>query len=132
MCTNYLGLPCCHTALSPQFVHYILIYVPNSKGDIRFWTDGVIFNPTNSSCRDQDLIKSDQSLRILSNLISAGAVTSRGILDEILGGVLSFISAIFRLKVSDRNDLIAKVHLFPLLVMCVFIYTTYVSCCDTC
>ncbi|KAL7148444.1 hypothetical protein ABFS83_06G179000 [Erythranthe nasuta] len=59
-------------------------------------------------CRDQDIVILNQSLRILSNLIAAGAINSRGILDEIIGGLLSFISAIVRLKVSDGNDLVAK------------------------
>ncbi|KAK6128127.1 hypothetical protein DH2020_038130 [Rehmannia glutinosa] len=62
-----------------------------------------------NSCSDQDVVTLNQSLRILSNLIGAGAVISRGILDEIIGGLLGFTSAVVRLKLSDGNDLIAKV-----------------------
>ncbi|KAL0452258.1 UNVERIFIED_CONTAM: Serine/threonine-protein kinase TIO [Sesamum latifolium] len=61
-----------------------------------------------NSCRDQDVVTLNQSLRILSNVIAAGAVNSKGILDEIIGGLLGFASAIVRLKVSDGNDLMAK------------------------
>ncbi|KAK4403796.1 Serine/threonine-protein kinase TIO [Sesamum angolense] len=61
-----------------------------------------------NSCRDQDVVTLNQSLRILSNIIAAGAVNSKGILDEIIGGLLGFASAIVRLKVSDGNDLMAK------------------------
>ncbi|KAA8533488.1 hypothetical protein F0562_031078 [Nyssa sinensis] len=35
------------------------------------------------SRRDQDILSSNQSLRILSNLVAAGAINSSGILDEI-------------------------------------------------
>lgn len=62
------------------------------------------------SYRDQDIVILNQSLRILSNLIAAGAVNSRGILDEIIGVLLSFTSALVRSKVSDGNDLVMKVH----------------------
>ncbi|KAK4436104.1 Serine/threonine-protein kinase TIO [Sesamum alatum] len=61
-----------------------------------------------NSCRDQDVVTLNQSIRILSNIIAAGAVNSKGILDEIIGGLLGFASAIVRLKVSDGNDLMAK------------------------
>lgn len=68
--------------------------------------------------RDQDVITLNQSLRILANLIGAGAVNSRGILDEIISGLLGFTSAVIRLKISDGNDLMAKVyHYCPLLFM---------------
>ncbi|CAA0833278.1 Serine/threonine-protein kinase TIO, partial [Striga hermonthica] len=61
-----------------------------------------------NSSRDQDVVTLNQSLRILSNLIGAGAITSRGVLDEIITGLLSFASAIVRMEVSDGNDLMAK------------------------
>lgn len=60
--------------------------------------------------RDQDVATLNQSLRILANLIGAGAVSSRGILDEMINGLLSFTSALTQLKLSDGNDLTAKVH----------------------
>ncbi|KAL0358766.1 UNVERIFIED_CONTAM: Serine/threonine-protein kinase TIO [Sesamum angustifolium] len=46
--------------------------------------------------------------RSKQGLNQAGAVNSKGILDEIIGGLLGFASAIVRLKVSDGNDLMAK------------------------
>ncbi|KAL3838529.1 hypothetical protein ACJIZ3_023120 [Penstemon smallii] len=61
-----------------------------------------------NSYRDQDVVTSNQSLRIFSNLIAAGALSSRGICDEIISGLLGFISAIVRLQISDGNDLMAK------------------------
>ncbi|KAL8517821.1 hypothetical protein ACS0TY_009219 [Phlomoides rotata] len=60
------------------------------------------------SCRDQDIVIFNQSLRILANLIGAGAVNSRGILDEIISALLGFASAITQLRMSDRNDLMTK------------------------
>lgn len=51
----------------------------------------------------------NQSLRILANLIGAGAVNSRGILDEMINGLLGFTTALIRLKIPDGNDLMAKV-----------------------
>ncbi|KAL3641597.1 hypothetical protein CASFOL_012412 [Castilleja foliolosa] len=68
-----------------------------------------------NSCRDQDAVTFNQSLRILSNLIGAGAVTSRGVLDEIISGLLGFASAIVRLEVCDGNDLMAK------MMVCIFL-----------
>ncbi|KAH6757529.1 kinase family with ARM repeat domain-containing protein, partial [Perilla frutescens var. hirtella] len=61
-----------------------------------------------TSCRDQEVVTLNQSLRILANLIGAGAVNSRGILDEMINGLLGFTSALIRLKISDGNDLMAK------------------------
>ncbi|KAG8390730.1 hypothetical protein BUALT_Bualt01G0113800 [Buddleja alternifolia] len=61
-----------------------------------------------NSCRDQDVVTFNQSLRILSNLIAAGAVNSRGILDEIISGLLGFTCSIDQIKVSDGKDLMAK------------------------
>lgn len=68
--------------------------------------------------RDQDVVTLNQSLRILANLIGAGAVSSRGILDEMINGLLGFNTALVRLKISDGNDLMAKVyHYFLVLIM---------------
>lgn len=58
---------------------------------------------------DQDVVTLNQSLRILANLIGAGAVNSRGILDEMINGLLGFTTALIRLKTPDGNDLMAKV-----------------------
>ncbi|KAL3635049.1 hypothetical protein CASFOL_022103 [Castilleja foliolosa] len=61
-----------------------------------------------NSCRDQDVVTLNQSLRILSNLIGAGAVTSRVVLDEIISGLLGFAAAIVRLEGFDGDDIMAK------------------------
>lgn len=62
--------------------------------------------------RDQDIVIFNQSLRILANLIGVGAVNSRGILDEIISALLGFTSAITQSRISDRNDLMAKVYYY--------------------
>ncbi|CAI9787157.1 unnamed protein product [Fraxinus pennsylvanica] len=62
-------------------------------------------------CRDQDIITLNQSLKILSNLVAAGAIQLRGILDEMISELLGFSSAVVHLKelkVADGNDLVAK------------------------
>ncbi|XP_073050015.1 serine/threonine-protein kinase TIO isoform X1 [Primulina eburnea] len=61
-----------------------------------------------NSCMSLDEVILNQSLRILSNLIAAEALNSRGILDEIVGGLLGFASAIVQFKPTNGNDLIAK------------------------
>ncbi|XP_057788862.1 serine/threonine-protein kinase TIO isoform X1 [Salvia miltiorrhiza] len=61
-----------------------------------------------TSCRDQDVVTLNQSLRILANLIGAGAISSRGIMDEMINELLGFNTALIRLKISDGNDLMAK------------------------
>ncbi|KAL6532105.1 hypothetical protein OROGR_014075 [Orobanche gracilis] len=61
-----------------------------------------------NSCRDHDVVTLNQSLRILSNLIGAEAVISRGVLDEIISALLGFASAIVRSEISDGKDLMAK------------------------
>ncbi|KHG24620.1 Serine/threonine-protein kinase 36 [Gossypium arboreum] len=49
-----------------------------------------------------------QSLRILSNLVAAGALQSGGILDEIMCELLNFTAILVGLKSSDVNELVAK------------------------
>ncbi|XP_058206385.1 serine/threonine-protein kinase TIO isoform X2 [Rhododendron vialii] len=61
-----------------------------------------------SSCRDQDILSSNQSLRILLNLIAAGAINSSGILDEIIHELLGFTANIVNFKSPDINDILAK------------------------
>lgn len=60
--------------------------------------------------RDQDILNSGQSLRILANLVAAGAVHSGGLRDEITCQLLDFTAAIAGLKSAAVNDLIAKVR----------------------
>ncbi|KAJ9566754.1 hypothetical protein OSB04_002720 [Centaurea solstitialis] len=62
----------------------------------------------NRSCRDQDVLTSNQSLRILSNLVAAGAINSTGVLDAIFWELIGFTANLLRMKKSDYNDLLAK------------------------
>lgn len=55
------------------------------------------------------MLSSNQSLKILANLVAAGAVYSTGLLDEIIHEVIVFTAAAVNLKSSEINDLIAKV-----------------------
>ncbi|PSS18186.1 Serine/threonine-protein kinase [Actinidia chinensis var. chinensis] len=61
-----------------------------------------------SSCRDQDILSSNQSLRILLNLVAAGAISSSGVIDEIIHELLGFTANIVNLKSPDISDIIAK------------------------
>ncbi|CAK9172478.1 unnamed protein product [Ilex paraguariensis] len=61
-----------------------------------------------SSCRDQDILCSNQSLRILSNLVTASAITSTGVLDELISELLRFTATVINCKSSDGYDLLAK------------------------
>ncbi|GKV34291.1 hypothetical protein SLEP1_g42669 [Rubroshorea leprosula] len=58
--------------------------------------------------RDQDILSSSQSLRILANLVAASAICSGGLHHEIMCELLDFTSVIVGLKLSAVNDLIAK------------------------
>lgn len=60
--------------------------------------------------RDQDILTSNQSLRILLNLVAAGAINSSGILDEIIHELLGFTANIVNFKSPDINDILAKVY----------------------
>lgn len=62
----------------------------------------------NRACRDQDVLTSNQSLRILSNLVAAGAINSTGVLDEFFWELIGFTANLLRVKKSDYNDLLAK------------------------
>lgn len=61
-----------------------------------------------NSSRDQDILNSNQSLRILSNLVAAGAITSSGLLDEIIHEILVYTTFIVGIKSSEMNELRAK------------------------
>lgn len=61
-----------------------------------------------NSCRDQDILILNQSLRILSNMVAAGAIHSSGLLDEIICSLLVFTATIVGLKLSGCSDLTAK------------------------
>ncbi|KAL4335417.1 hypothetical protein GQ457_07G018800 [Hibiscus cannabinus] len=70
---------------------------------IKRWLEG-----SQSACREQDILHSNQSLRILSNLFTAGALHSCGILEEIMSELLNFTAMLVGLKSSDVNELVAK------------------------
>ncbi|KAI4352373.1 hypothetical protein L6164_006633 [Bauhinia variegata] len=57
---------------------------------------------------DQDVLDSNQSLRILSNLVAAGALNSSGRLDELITELFAFIGNVISLKSSAVIDLMAK------------------------
>ena len=54
---------------------------------------------------------SNQSLRILSNLVAAGAIHNSGLLDEITHELLVFSALVVSIKSSEHNDLKTKVVL---------------------
>ncbi|XP_051116540.1 serine/threonine-protein kinase TIO isoform X2 [Andrographis paniculata] len=58
--------------------------------------------------KEQEVISLKQSMRILSNLISAEAVNSKGLQEEIISVLLGFTSEIFRFKISTGTDLMTK------------------------
>ncbi|XWS75232.1 hypothetical protein CRYUN_Cryun01aG0068000 [Craigia yunnanensis] len=70
---------------------------------IKRWSEG-----SQNACRDRDILHSSQSLRILSNLVAAGALHSGGILDEIMCELLNLTAILVGLKSSDVNELVAK------------------------
>ncbi|OMO90791.1 Armadillo-like helical [Corchorus capsularis] len=57
---------------------------------------------------DQDILHLSLSLRILSNLVAAGALHSGGILDEIQCELLNFTAILVGMKSSDVIELVAK------------------------
>ncbi|XP_038725728.1 serine/threonine-protein kinase TIO isoform X2 [Tripterygium wilfordii] len=70
---------------------------------LKRWAKG----PQNS-CRDQDAITSNQSLRILSNLVAASAINSSRLVDEIICELLDFLSVLVSLRLSELDDSLAK------------------------
>ncbi|KAK9990363.1 hypothetical protein SO802_025348 [Lithocarpus litseifolius] len=70
---------------------------------LKRWSTG-----SQNSSREQDVISSSQSLRILLNLLAAGAINSSGLLDEIIRELLVFTATVVSLKSSEFYDLIAK------------------------
>ncbi|XAR52095.1 Non-specific serine/threonine protein kinase [Bertholletia excelsa] len=61
-----------------------------------------------NSLRDQGIPSSNQSLRILLNLVAAGAINSSGVVDEIIHELLGFTANLVNIKSADFNDIIAK------------------------
>ncbi|ONI17099.1 hypothetical protein PRUPE_3G137600 [Prunus persica] len=57
---------------------------------------------------DEDILNSNQSLRILSNLVAAGAIHSSALLDEIIHELLVYTGIIVSMKTSEVNELKEK------------------------
>ncbi|KAJ4977267.1 hypothetical protein NE237_002373 [Protea cynaroides] len=70
---------------------------------LKTWSKG-----SPSSCEDQDAIRINQSLRILLNLIAAGAIHSSVVVDEVISELLRFTAVIVGLKLSDNNELVTE------------------------
>jgi len=58
---------------------------------------------------DQDLPASNQSLRILSNLVAAGVFSSTGLIDELISELLLFTKSVVAMKSDEVFDLLTKV-----------------------
>ncbi|KAJ6744041.1 PROTEIN KINASE RELATED [Salix purpurea] len=58
------------------------------------------------SLRDQDILTTKQSLRIISNLVAAGA--TGGLANEVLSELFNFTTTLVSLKSSELGDLLAK------------------------
>ncbi|KAF3432681.1 hypothetical protein FNV43_RR23783 [Rhamnella rubrinervis] len=70
---------------------------------LKEWSKG-----SRDASRDQDILCSNQSLRILSNLVAADAIHSSGLLDEIIREILVFTAILVSLKSSEVDDLKSK------------------------
>ncbi|OVA06997.1 Armadillo [Macleaya cordata] len=70
---------------------------------LKTWSKG-----SSSSGRDQNIVSVNQSLRILSNLVAAGALHSDVALDDMIGELLIFTASVVSIKSSDGNDITAK------------------------
>lgn len=87
--------------VSKSFCCIVTFHSPNS----------VYFSVLNL-IREQTILSSSQSLRILSNLAAAGAIQCTGRCDEVTHELLVFTSIIINLKLVEVNDLIIKVYCF--------------------
>ncbi|KAI9124606.1 hypothetical protein K1719_004528 [Acacia pycnantha] len=70
---------------------------------MKTWSEG-----SHIKCSDQDIVDTNRSLRILSNLVAAEAFTSSGRIDELISELLAFSGAIIRIKSSEVNDMVEK------------------------
>ncbi|KAK3042418.1 hypothetical protein RJ639_000142 [Escallonia herrerae] len=60
------------------------------------------------SCRDQDVVSLNQSLRFFSNSVAAGAISYIGLLDKISCELLGFTASVVHIKTSYGYELMAK------------------------
>ncbi|KAK7393136.1 hypothetical protein VNO78_21601 [Psophocarpus tetragonolobus] len=70
---------------------------------LKKWSKG-----SQNICSDQDVPESNQSLRILSNLVAAGAFNSTGQIDELIRKLLVFTGSVIAMKSSEITDMMAK------------------------
>ncbi|RZB86819.1 serine/threonine-protein kinase TIO-like isoform X1 [Glycine soja] len=70
---------------------------------LKKWSKG-----SQNICSDQDVPESNQSLRILSNLVAAGAFSSSGLIDELIKELLVFTESVIAMKSSEVTDMMAK------------------------
>ncbi|KAK4279469.1 hypothetical protein QN277_011248 [Acacia crassicarpa] len=70
---------------------------------MKTWSEG-----SHIKCSDRDIVDTNRSLRILSNLVAAEAFTSSGRIDELISELLAFSGAIIRIKSSEVNDMVEK------------------------
>ncbi|KAL2326660.1 hypothetical protein Fmac_025718 [Flemingia macrophylla] len=71
---------------------------------LKKWSKG-----SQNICSEEDVPNSNQSLRILSNLVAAGAFSSSGQIDELIRELLVFTGSIIAMKSSEVVDMIPKV-----------------------
>lgn len=71
---------------------------------LKRWSNGSQY-----PCGDQEVLMSHQSLRILSNIVAAGALQSSGLIDQIIHELFVFTAHVVSFKSSELNDLRAKI-----------------------
>ncbi|KAI3986271.1 hypothetical protein MKX01_028552 [Papaver californicum] len=71
---------------------------------------------SSKTSRDQDMVRVNVSLRILSNLAAAGALHSDAALNDMIRELLVFTNSVINMKSLDGNDLTAKAILILLAV----------------
>ncbi|KAK7290480.1 hypothetical protein RIF29_04930 [Crotalaria pallida] len=70
---------------------------------LKKWSKG-----SQNICSDQDVPDSNQSLRILSNLVAAGVFNSIGRTNELITELIVFTGSVITMKSPDLIDLVAK------------------------
>ncbi|KAK5834694.1 hypothetical protein PVK06_010370 [Gossypium arboreum] len=110
--------------IGQEYEALALIFLPTKK-----WSEGSQ-NASSDFYGDQDILHSSQSLRILSNLVAAGALQSGGILDEIMCELLNFTAILVglnHLMLMKNNGSDAATSYFKHWVVLVEIFSQVVS-----
>ena len=79
---------------------------------VTFNSPNLVYFSVLNLIREQIILSSSQSLRILSNLAAAGAIQCTEQFDEVTYELLVFTSIIVNLKSVEVNDLTVKVYFF--------------------